>query len=162
MRDGEIDKLRVGLPGRDIVITVVAVYREIGRPHRLAKEIQTDPRRRAEQLLHQRGLLRGIQIVPDDPGRGIGERGAESVHHLVLRRLIHRDDRRTLAPARPERHRWSRLEQHGLVARGQSNLCIRTRRRKKRPLVAAAAGRETESQKADQRSSTDEGSGLNT
>src|SRR5205823_7518138 len=67
------------------------MQREIRRAHGEAREAQSDPGTRAEQLLQQCFSLDWCQFVLDQPRRRVRDRGPEPYHLLVRRAFVDHD-----------------------------------------------------------------------
>ncbi len=92
MRDREVCEIRIRFTGGHVVVTIVATRREVGGAHGLAQKTDADATARTEELLHQCGLLRSAELVPNQPGGRIGEGTAKSIHLLILGCVVDGDD----------------------------------------------------------------------
>ncbi len=120
--DGKVGEIGIRLARGHIVVTIVAAGREVGCAHGLSQKTNADAATGAEKLVHQCGLLRGGEFVPDQPGGRIGQRTAEPIHLLILGRRVHGNDETARTSAGCESDAGLRLQQHGLVAGGFDDL----------------------------------------
>ena len=141
VRDRKIGQIDIGLSGRNVVVAVVSVDREIRSSHGLPQEADANSGCRTEQTLPQRGLLRCRKLIGDYPCRGIGQRGAKAVHLLELSCRVHRDDAPGRAPASFKIDAGLRLQQLRAVPRGLNDLDRRSDRGQRGSVASSRAGK---------------------
>ena len=86
--NGEVLHLRIQLSLGHVVVGIV-LDGKVASAHGLTQHAQADSFFRVKEQLEKFSPLGSRELLRNQPGRGIGERGAEAIDLLILCRIVH-------------------------------------------------------------------------